>query len=218
MRTRVRTWAVVVLLLGLGLWGCRGPSSATPSRSANQRGASEAPSSVAPASSRPRSTTSTAVPTDASLGPTEPFRLTSSAFANQDFIPAVYTCLGEDRIPPLTWTDPPPDTASFVLIMDDPDAPGGVWDHWVVYDIPSAVRAIPEGGPVPGVAGRNSWGLEGYGGPCPPPGPAHHYRFVLYAVDVPHLGLPAGATKDQVLQAIEGHILAQAQWVGLFQR
>ncbi len=150
--------------------------------------------------------------------PSAGLRLWSPAFAADARIPAVYTCLGEDRIPPLRWEGAPPGTAAFALIMDDPDAPGRVWDHWVVYDIPATVTAIPEGGPVPGVQGRNSWGVTGYGGPCPPPGPEHRYRFRLYAVDVPTLGLPPGADKAQVLAALEGHILAQAEWTARFGR
>ena len=153
-------------------------------------------------------------------GPTESagLRLTSPAFGPGTRIPAVYTCLGDDRIPPLRWEGAPPETASFVLIMDDPDAPGGVWDHWIVYDIPATVREVPEGGPAPGVEGVNSWGVTGYGGPCPPPGPEHRYRFTLYALDVPSLGLGPGASKGAVLAALQGHVLDQAELVGVFGR
>ncbi len=194
--TRVALWWTGLMLLALA--ACT-PRRVTPT---------PAPSPT----QRPTPDTPQAAPTPAGL------RLTSPAFAAGQRIPAVYTCLGEDRIPPLRWEGAPPDTASFVLIMDDPDAPGGVWDHWVVYDIPATVTAIPEGGPAPGIEGVNSWGIAGYGGPCPPPGPEHRYRFVLYALDIPSLGLGPAATKAEVLAALEGHVLAQAEWVGVFGR
>lgn len=145
-------------------------------------------------------------------------RLSSSAFTHGQTIPKRYTCDGQDLIPPLQWEGAPAGTQSFVLIMDDPDAPMGTWDHWVVYDIPATVSAIEEGTPPPGKVGRNSWGRTDYGGPCPPPGPAHRYFFRLYALDVPSLGLPQGASKDQVLKAMQGHILAQAELMGMYRR
>lgn len=146
------------------------------------------------------------------------FRLSSPAFGHGQPIPKRYTCEGEDLIPPLQWEGAPPGTQSFVLIMEDPDAPMGTWDHWIVYDIPATVTSIREATPPPGRVGRNSWEKTSYGGPCPPPGPVHRYFFRLYAVDIPSLNLPEGAEKKDVLQALEGHILAQTELMGLYQR
>jgi len=146
------------------------------------------------------------------------FELTSSVFANGEGIPAKYTCDSEDISPPLEWSNPPEGTQSLALIMDDPDAPVGTWDHWLLFNIPADLRSFPEqAGPPPGsVDGKNSWGRTGYGGPCPPSG-THRYFFKFYALDNT-LDLPAGADKTQLLQAIEGHILAQAELMGTYAR
>ncbi len=107
--------------------------------------------------------------------------------------------------------------------MDDPDAPGGTWVHWVLFNVPGDMPGLPEDQPTTpelpsgGVQGRNSWGNTGYGGPCPPEGRAHTYRFFLYAVDGA-LDLPAGATKQELLAALEGHILAESVLTGTYQR
>lgn len=113
-------------------------------------------------------------------------------------------------------------TQTFALVLHDPDAPAaGGWDHWVAYNIPASVRELPEGQPrtnsLPngGLQGRNSWGSVGYGGPCPPTGPAHRYQFRLYAVDA-SLSLLAGATKAELLQALSGHVLAEAFLQGTY--
>lgn len=148
--------------------------------------------------------------------------LKSPAFGYGQSIPTRYTCDGEDISPPLEWSDPPANTRSFALIMDDPDAPVGVWDHWVLFNIRSETRSLPEGIPPDadliqgGRHGRNSWKRLGYGGPCPPGG-THRYFFRLYALDTV-LELPPGASKENVLKAIEGHILAQAELMGMYQR
>jgi Raf kinase inhibitor-like YbhB/YbcL family protein len=150
------------------------------------------------------------------------FALTSEAFAPKGAIPRPYTCDGEDISPPLAWGDPPAGTQSFALICDDPDAPGGTWVHWVLYNLSGAARSLPEGvGPhaeLPdgGRHGENSWGRLGYGGPCPPSG-THRYFFTLYALDQ-MLELPAGATKGQLLDAMEGHCLAEAELMGVYSR
>jgi len=143
-------------------------------------------------------------------------RLTSSAFSHQARIPTRYTCDGEDRSPPLSIGDIPDGTAALVLIVDDPDAPRDVWDHWVAYDIPAAGE-IPEGVTNLGTGGRNSWGRTGYGGPCPPPGPSHRYVFRLFAIDTT-LGLPEGVDKAAVLNAIQSHILDEAELIGRYSR
>jgi Raf kinase inhibitor-like YbhB/YbcL family protein len=151
-----------------------------------------------------------------------PFELTSTAFAPAEPIPQKYTCDGQDVSPPLQWSDPPQGTQSLALICDDPDAPIGTWVHWVLYNLPAESRSLPEA--VPSDAdlsdgsrhGNNSWRRPGYGGPCPPGG-THRYFFKLYALDTV-LDLKAGAGKKQALQAMEGHILAQAELMGVYSR
>jgi Raf kinase inhibitor-like YbhB/YbcL family protein len=151
------------------------------------------------------------------------FALTSTAFAAGTAIPARYTCDGENRSPALSWRDVPDGTAALVLIMDDPDAPSGIFTHWVVTGIPPEATQIPEGVGQSerlangAVQGRNDFGRTGYGGPCPPPGPAHHYRFTLYALAV-QPALRGSPTRQELVRAMQGHTLAQTQLVGLYQR
>jgi len=152
--------------------------------------------------------------------------LTSSAFSANGAIPKQYTCEGSDTSPPLAWADLPPGTESLALIVDDPDAPDPkaprtTWVHWVVYDIPPATKGVSEGvataGLPPGTRhGTNDFKRAGYGGPCPPIG-RHRYFFKLYALDVaiPDLGNP---TKAALEEAMKGHILAQTELVGTFQK
>ena len=142
-------------------------------------------------------------------------RLSSPAFGPGEAIPARHTCDGADVSPPLAIEDIPDGTAVLALVVDDPDAPAGTWDHWVAYDIPVA-GAVPEGVPSLGTPGRNSWRRTGYGGPCPPSG-THRYYFRIYALNAP-LGLPAGAGKKQVLEAMKGHVLAEATLMGRYSR
>lgn len=146
----------------------------------------------------------------------------SSAFGSGEMIPVKYTCDGADFSPPLEWTAGPAGTKSFALICDDPDAPMGTWVHWVVYDIPPTTAMLAEGitrereltgG---GTQGINDFRKIGYGGPCPPGG-THRYFFKLYALDT-LLGLKPGITKDQLLKAMKGHILAEAQLMGTYSR
>jgi len=153
-----------------------------------------------------------------------PFELTSGAFEAEQPIPVRHACHGENLSPPLAWNQPPPGTESFVLVMEDPDAVGVVgfvWDHWLLFNVAADVRALSEGIPqdaeLPDGSrqGQNSFNQLGYGGPCPPSGQTHGYVFTLYAVDT-ILELEGGAGKDEILGAIEGHILAQAQLVGLY--
>ena len=151
------------------------------------------------------------------------FNLTSVAFTAGGTIPKKFTSDGPDVSPALAWTDPPANTKSLALIMDDPDAPVGTWVHWVLYDLAPSVRDLPEGVPqheeLPSGArqGRNDFRKIGYGGPCPPPGPAHRYFFKLYALDA-KVNLKAGATKADLEKALKGHILAQAELMGRYQR
>ncbi|HET9907026.1 MAG TPA: YbhB/YbcL family Raf kinase inhibitor-like protein [Anaerolineales bacterium] len=144
-------------------------------------------------------------------------RLTSDAFANGQSIPAKYTCKGKNISPALAWTEPPAGTQSLALIMDDPDAPGGTWVHWLLFNIPVNTRTFPEDLRLSGVSvGKNSWGDMQYGGPCPPGG-THRYFFKLYALGS-NISLSPGFTKDQLLKAMDGHILAQGELVGTFSK
>lgn len=141
-------------------------------------------------------------------------RISSSAFEHNTSIPAKYTCQGEDISPPLKIKDIPDKTESLVLIMDDPDAPNGTWDHWVVFNI-HPVNEIKEG-ESPGYEGKNSWGKNMYGGPCPPSG-THRYFFKVYALDC-KLTLDPSATKKDVESHMEGHVLESAELIGLYQK
>jgi len=149
--------------------------------------------------------------------------LRSSGLEENGTIDEKYTCDGMDVSIPLNWSDPPEGTKSFALIADDPDAPSGNWVHWVVYDLPADARGLAEGVPAEktlddGVRqGVNDFRRVGYGGPCPPSGPAHRYVFTLYALNR-KLGLHGGLTKHEVLRAIRGHVLAQSQLVGIYKR
>lgn len=143
-------------------------------------------------------------------------KLTSPSFIHGASIPSKYTCEGNDISPELMWTAVPKNTKSFALICDDPDAPGGTWVHWVIFNIPPTITKIPEGGKPAGIQGTNSWEKTGYGGPCPPSG-THRYFFTLYAVDT-ELSLDQRATANDVKRAIEGHKLATAQLLGVYEK
>jgi hypothetical protein len=149
--------------------------------------------------------------------------ITSTAFSEGQPIPQKYTCQGSDISPPLAWTNAPANVKSFALIMDDPDAPVGTWVHWVLYDLPPDAIGLPEDVAKTEVMangakqGLNTWPRLGYGGPCPPPGKPHRYFFNLYALDK-MLGLKPNATKKDLLKAMEGHVLAEGQLMGTYQR
>jgi Raf kinase inhibitor-like YbhB/YbcL family protein len=149
--------------------------------------------------------------------------LQSPSFSGGGSIPKKYTCEGSDVSPPLQWSDTPTNAQSFALIADDPDAPAGTWTHWIVYDLPGNLRQLPEAVPkqatIPGGGsqGVNDFGKIGYGGPCPPPGNPHRYYFRLYALDK-KLDLKPGATRQQVVDAMQNHILAQAELMGTYKR
>lgn len=146
-------------------------------------------------------------------------RVSSPAFAEGATIPRRHTCEGEDRAPELNWSGAPPETRSFVLIMDDPDAPRGTFTHWVLFDLPASLSGLPEGRPGVGVEGSNDFGRVGYGGPCPPSGHGpHRYFFRLYALDRESLGLPRGASRREVEAAMRGHVLAEGQLMGRYER
>ena len=149
--------------------------------------------------------------------------LTTTAFQPGGIIPKKFPCDGPDVSPALAWSDLPPGTQAIALIMDDPDAPVGTWVHWVLYDLPASARELSEGVPKQedlssgAHQGRNDFRKVGYGGPCPPRGAAHRYFFKLYALDA-KTKLKAGATKAELERAMQGHILAQAELMGRYQR
>ena len=152
----------------------------------------------------------------------ETMRLASTAFTEGGMIPVRYTGDGEDVSPPLAWSDAPATTKSFALICDDPDAPRGTWVHWIVYNLPVSVNSLAEDAPPEetlangGRHGISDFRKLGYGGPAPPSG-THRYYFKLYALDTV-LDLKPGATKADLLKAMEGHVLAQAQLMGKYAR
>ena len=149
-------------------------------------------------------------------------KIKSSAFSQGDSIPKLYTCKGKDISPPLQWTDVPEGTESFVLISDDPDAPMGTWVHWVYYNIPGSMRELSEGvdknvnPDSGGVQGITSFGQQEYGGPCPPSG-IHRYFFKLYALNTA-ISPGSKAGKAEVLRAMKGHVLAEAELMGTFKK
>ncbi len=147
----------------------------------------------------------------------------SPAFSEGEFIPVEYTCDGEDISPEILWSGAPAGTKSFVLIADDPDAPIGLFTHWIVYDIPANISHLPENMPkvyeIDSIKqGINDFGRVGYGGPCPPPGKPHRYFFKVFALDIPTLGIPAGANRPIVEERMEGHILAEGYLMGIYGR
>jgi hypothetical protein len=159
----------------------------------------------------------------ASGGESMSFALHTAVFAPGSEIPTRYTCSGPDLSPPLSWTDAPTGTQALALIVDDPDAPGGTFTHWLVYgllpgqkelreDVPKDDRT-PDGA----LQGRNDFGKAGYGGPCPPPGKPHRYVFTLFALDR-RLQLKPGVGRAELENAMRGHILGEAKLMGNFHR
>jgi Raf kinase inhibitor-like YbhB/YbcL family protein len=147
------------------------------------------------------------------------FTLTSPEFTNGSMIPTRFSCDGDNISPELKWIHPPEGTQSFALIVDDPDAPDGTFTHWIMFDIPGEAVLIPENVPKMGKGGRNDFQHTGYGGPCPPAKHGvHRYNFHLHALDVPSLDLEEGATRKEVEQAMQDHILATAELMGRFER
>lgn len=149
--------------------------------------------------------------------------VSSEAFEHEGEIPRRYTCDGENLSPPLSWVPLPGDTKSVALIVDDPDAPSGVFTHWVLFNLPPDVTELPEG--LPGrdklengaLQGQNGFQKTGYGGPCPPKGSPHHYYFTVYALDSV-VNVQAGASKIELLDAMSGHVLGRGRLVGVYER
>ena len=149
-------------------------------------------------------------------------QLTSPAFDHEGVIPSKYTCDGDDGIPPLAFSDIPRKAKSLALIVEDPDVPtsirpDGMWDHWLIWDLDPAMESIEEGQAPAGTVGQNTGGDDAYMGPCPPD-KEHRYFFRLYALDVKELGLDAGAQKDDLLQAMQGHVVDEAVLMGRYDR
>ncbi len=145
------------------------------------------------------------------------FKLSSPAFQDSDLIPKKFTCQGENISPELDWSEAPANTKSFVLIVDDPDAPGGTFTHWVLFDIPADQKQLAEGAGSIGVSGSNGLSQPGYMGPCPPNG-LHRYYFRLYALDVPSLNLKEGASRSEAEAAMKGHIIGAADTLGRYEQ
>jgi Raf kinase inhibitor-like YbhB/YbcL family protein len=148
----------------------------------------------------------------------------SAAFHQGETIPVQYTCDGNNVSPPLRWGSIPKDAQSLALVCEDPDAPAGVFVHWLIFNLPTIISDLPEGLPTSGPLvesgasqGRNDFNNIGYDGPCPPPGNFHRYYFRLYALDT-MLRLPEGTTKHELARAMEGHILATGQLMGTYKR
>lgn len=146
-------------------------------------------------------------------------KVTSTAFTEGEALPRQYTCDGVNISPPLEWT-PTPGAKTLAIVCDDPDAPAGPWTHWLVYNLPGPTMGLIENMPAQekvgggGMQGTNGFGKIGYGGPCPPSG-THRYFFKLYALDA-ELPLQPGAAKDQLMKAMEGHVLALGQLMGRY--
>jgi Raf kinase inhibitor-like YbhB/YbcL family protein len=217
------TGIVAVLALVLLLHACS--NSSTTNRATATRSAATSPATVAPL----RAATATPVRSPAAAaspaGPPVAVApiVTSSAFAEGGALAARYTCDGQGVSPPLSWTGFPAASAAYVLIVDDPDAPNGTFTHWLVLNIPTTTTSLAEGvaagAPVggTGMQATNGARQSGYAAACPPPGPAHHYRFTVYALTAP-LTLTSSATRAEVDAALQGHILAQGRLTGLYQR
>ena len=142
--------------------------------------------------------------------------ITSSAFQEGGNIPSKFTCDGADSSPPLQITEIPSSAKSLALIVDDPDAPSGLFTHWIVWNISPQTNGIAEGRAPKGVQGTNDFGKSGYGGPCPPSG-THRYYFKIFALDR-ELNLPSGTTRKQLDAAIKGHLVAQGELMGRYSR
>ncbi len=212
-RARAARWPLVGMCV-VGAAACGGRDRGTPAETAGAAGDVGGPTQMS---------------TDSARGATMSngqFTIQSTAFGPREDIPTVHTCEGRDVSPPLRWAGAPPGTKSYALIVDDPDAPDPknpqrTWVHWVVYDIPSTVHSLDEGAGASGAPagarrGNNDWKRTSYGGPCPPTG-RHRYFFKLYALDTVLEGMDH-PTKAQLEGAMQGHVLAQTELVGLYQK
>ena len=175
------------------------------------------PTDPLPSSSTATTTTTTTVSETTEPPPVEEFAVTSTLITEGEPVDVIITCEGDGVSPPIDISGLPAGTVSMVVIMEDPDAPAGVWDHWVVFDI-EPTDSIPQDATDLGTLGANSWGDSLYGGPCPPPGSGpHRYVSTVYALDAT-LDLVPGSTKDDVVDALDGKVLAQDVLTGTFER
>jgi Raf kinase inhibitor-like YbhB/YbcL family protein len=193
-RERKQLFPIVLVLIGLTLIGCaRRPQPQT-----------QLPESSATNQNKPQ------------------IKLVSTSFKDGESIPRPYTCDGVNVSPPLEWIGAPKTAKTIAIVCDDPDAPGGTWVHWVLYNLPAENIGLVENLPATenlkagGFQGKNDFQKIGYGGPCPPSG-THRYFFHVYAIDI-ELPLKAGATKAELVKAMEGHVLTQGQLMGTYQR
>jgi len=210
MKTVFKKWILIVVLLAAGC-------APNPEPALENSGEVE----ILPAMAEPNLTStagSWVVEPEGKEEPQMSLQITSPAFENMAGIPEKYTCKGEDISPPLIWDGLPEGTASLVLIMDDPDAPVGTWNHWIVFNLPPEtsgleedIQVLPDGS----LVGENSWRRNDYGGPCPPGGARHRYFFKLYALDT-LLDLREGVKKAQLEAAMQSHILDQAELIGIY--
>lgn len=212
--------AILVILSGVVVAGCGSPPSA--GRDASGERTSGQSQSTA---GEPENATDKREAKEYDTGEEEEgereemMKLDSPVFQHGDTIPPQYTCKGKDLSPELQWRNAPAETKSFALIVDDPDAPGGTFTHWVLFDIPATLQSLPYGEKQIGVSGKNSFGKTGYKGPCPPPGHGvHRYFFTLYALDVVSLSLQEGASREDVEAAMQSHILEKTDYMGTFER
>jgi Raf kinase inhibitor-like YbhB/YbcL family protein len=149
--------------------------------------------------------------------------ISSPEFKNNESIPSKFTGYGKDVSPPLVWSNIPANAKSLALILDDPDAPSGLFTHWIIFNIPSDSKELKEAIPNTSklsdgsLQGESSFGSIGYHGPLPPPGPRHRYQFTIYALDQ-KLNIKAGSSRQRLLQAMEGHIIEQSRLTGIYQR
>ena len=148
----------------------------------------------------------------------ESFTLESSSFKANTMIPSKYTCEGDNISPPLTWNNIPPKTQSLALVMEDPDAPDGVWTHWIMFNISPNIKSLSEASEIPpgALQGKNSWGELKYGGPCPGMG-VQRYIFTIYALDK-IIDLETGTSRTNLLDAITSHVIGSSQLIGLYQK
>jgi hypothetical protein len=178
---------------------------------------------IAPPTNLPAATeTSTSATEPDPTAVPEAFEMAITGFNIGEIIPDRFACLGENISPEISWNAAPSETQSFVFIFDDPDASSRAWVHWILFNIPSTVSGLQENispgmYPEGSLSGANSWGELPYGGPCPPVGSTHEYVFVLYALDL-YLDLDEGASKAEILAGMEGHILAESLYTGLYSR
>jgi Raf kinase inhibitor-like YbhB/YbcL family protein len=209
---------VLILMVGMGAVACGGDGGATTTPPPGDGEETTTPPPTEETTTPPPEETTTPPPTEE-----VELEITSTAFDDGGTMPPQYSCVGQNISPALSWSGVPEGTQSFALIVEDTDAVEGTFTHWVIFDIPADALGLEEAIPTStqlangAVQGRNGFGTIGYSGPCPPSGSPHHYHFTLYALDTT-LGLSGGASMTQVVNAMDGHVLDQAELIGIYQR